>query len=909
MSDTPRPSKHTSRTPARGKGAGGKSAGGTGSGAKGSGIPDAPRKKAAWVGGAGAGGAQSGAKNGGAKKSSGTTKDGAAAKNGDPLTKGDAGAKKSFPGAKGAAAKGAGAKSSGTKSAGTKNSGARGSSGTRAAATLGAVSASGKKLAGGRAAKGGAKTGAAAKSGAASKTGAAAEDRRAARTSAAAAAAGGKRGRLASALNYPRAGRKSPWRWIPSLRLLLGAFALMVLAGVGLTAWVYETTDVPAPSDIAVAQTSRVYFSDGTTEMGTFSEINRTIIPSDQIPDSVKESVVASEDSTFYENRGISPRGILRALINNLSGGSRQGGSTITQQYVERYHTGTNTSYIGKVKEMVMAVKIDQELSKDEILSRYLNTIYFGRGAYGIQAAAQAYYGKDAKDLTDAEAAVIVATIPAPTAYDPANNHDKAVQLWDRVIERRVNVTKTLTPAEADALQYPEPIEGHKLNKMGGTNGYLVRQVQKELVKNGISEDELNQGGFTIVTSVDVGIQDNTVKAIDNLPDDRPENNRVGTVTIDPNTGAIKAMYGGPDYVQRSYNDAVDSHMMAGSIFKTFALVAALDDGYSLGSTWPGDSPRTFKGGWEVNNFNDVDYGSVTLTQATTNSVNTAYAALNIEMGPKKTRDMAVKLGLPEDTPGLGAEPSNVLGSASPTVMNMAGAYATLAAKGVRHEPYITQTVTRSDGSVRYEHQDKSEQVIDESVAINATVALQGPPSTGSARYVGKNMSGRPVAGKTGTSQSVRSAWFVGFTPQLVTAVGMFQPSADGKTEESLTPFGGEDIITGGTFPTEVWVDIMKPSLQGQEKLKFSKAVASKKKTKSGTEKTTKKSTKKATKKATTKAPTTTQAPEPTREPTPEPTPEPTTEAPAPEPTQEQPAPEQPTQEQPAATDPNAPQG
>lgn len=708
--------------------------------------------------------------------------------------------------------------------------------------------------------------------------GAAAESRAARRTTAA-------------VLNYPRAGTKRGWRWIPSLRMILGAAALLVIAGVGVLAWLYQTTEVPEPSDVAVAQTSRVYFNDGTTEMGTYSDINRTIIPSDQIPDTVKNAVVASEDSTFYENRGVSPRGIVRALVNNLRGGARQGGSTITQQYVERYYTGTNTSYAGKVKEMIMALKIDQELSKEEILSRYLNTIYFGRGAYGIQAAAQAYFGKDAKDLTEGEAAVLVALIPAPSAYDPAVNPDKATQLWKRVIDREVNETKALTPEQADAIQYPQTVPPAAKNRMGGTNGYLVRLVQRELVKQGMTEDELNRGGFTIVTTIDPAIQDHTVKAVEDLPDDRPAKNRVGTVTLDPSTGAIKGMYGGPDYVERSYNDAVDSHMQAGSIFKTFTLVAALDDGYSLNSTWDGNSPRTFgRQDWTVKNFGDYSYGTISLAEATTDSVNTAYGELNIDMGPEKTKAMAIRLGLPEDTAGLDDYPTNVLGSASPTVMNMAGAYATIAAQGVRHEPYVVQTVTRTDGSVRYEHQDKAEQVLDKDVAINATVALQGPPEDGSARYVGSHMSGRPVAGKTGTSESFRSAWFVGFTPQLVTAVGMFQPNDDGTAEESLTPFGGEDEITGGTFPTELWVGIMKPSLDGQEKLSFPKAVAtkSKKGTSSSSTTSTKASTRKATRRSTQAPAPTSEAPAPTQQTVPEPTTEPV------------PAPEPPASEQPA---------
>src|SRR5690606_9711201 len=310
---------------------------------------------------------------------------------------------------------------------------------------------------------------------------------------------------------------------------------------------------------------------------GQFSEINRTELPADEIPDSIKQAVVASEDSTFYENRGVSPRGIIRALVNNLSGGARQGGSTITMQYVERYYTGTETSYVGKAKEAVMALKIDQELSKDEILSRYLNTIYFGRGAYGVQEASQAYFGKDAKDLTEAEAALLVAVIPGPSTYDPANNPEKAVQLWDRVITRQVGQVQ-MTPAEADAIEFPETIDPKSENSLGGTKGYLLSQVRKELLAQGFTEDEINTGGFSIVSTIDPKVQESTVEAVENLPDSRPDNNRVGTVTLDPSTGAIRGMYGGPDYVSQAQNDATQSRMQAGSIFKTFTLIAALED-------------------------------------------------------------------------------------------------------------------------------------------------------------------------------------------------------------------------------------------------------------------------------------------------------------------------------------------
>ena len=703
-------------------------------------------------------------------------------------------------------------------------------------------------------------------------------------------------GGVAGALNYPRSRGRGALAWFPSLRMWLAAFALVVLAGLGGAFWLYSTTDVPKPNDVALAQTSTVYFADGKTKMGTFGDVNRTILPADQIPDSMKKALVASEDSTFYENRGVSPKGILRALINNLKGGSRQGASTITQQYVSNYYTSKSYgNYSAKVREMIMAIKIDQELPKDEIISRYLNTIYFGRGAYGVQAAAQAYFGKDAKDLTPAESALLVGIIPGPSLYDPAVNQSKAEQLWKRVVDREVNVTKALTPAQANALKFPKTISAKRKNSLKGPNGYLIRMAESELRRNGFTEESIQTGGFSIVTTIDKAVQDDTVQAIANMPHDRPADNRVGTVTIDPGTGAIKAMYGGPDYVAHPQNDATQSHMQAGSTFKAFALVAALENGYSLHQSWPGDSPGYFPG-WKVNNFGNTSYGNIDLVDATTNSVNTAYAALNLDMGAAKTHDAAVQLGVPANTPGLDKDPTNVLGTASPTVLTMAGAYATIAAGGVHHTPHLVAKVLRSDGSVRYESKVDSNRVIPEDVATNATVALQGPPSNGSARYVGQNMDGRAVAGKTGTSESFRSAWFIGFTPQLVTAVGMFQPSADGKTEETLTPFGGYPAMTGGTVPTRVWVDIMKPALDGKPQLDFPSEVSTgrSKRRSSDSSGDGNSGSQGTTPAPTTQAPPTTEAPQPTTQ---APAPQPTTQAPAPKPTTQAP---QPTTQAPA---------
>ncbi|MGQ4538463.1 transglycosylase domain-containing protein [Dermabacteraceae bacterium P7074] len=670
-------------------------------------------------------------------------------------------------------------------------------------------------------------------------------------------------------LNYPRAGKTNPWRWLPSLRLLVVGACVSVLAMLGLFALAYSLTKVPEPNQVALAQTTTVYFSDGKTQMGTFSDVNRTIIPENEIPQNIKDAVVASEDSTFYENRGISPKGIVRALINNLTGGARQGGSTLTQQYVENYYLGRTTGYLGKIKEALMALKADEQLSKDQILSRYLNTIYFGRGAYGVQQAAKEFFGKDAKDLTNSEAAMLVAIIPAPSAYDPAKNPKKAQQLWDRVVKRQVEVTKTLTAQQAAEMKFPEVKERVRKNRLGGTNGYLLSMVRSAMVKHGIDADKIDTGGYKIITTIDVNVQKNTVEAVAKLPKGRPENNRVGTMTLDPRSGAIRAAYGGPDYIKQQRNDATQARMQAGSIFKTFTLIAALRDGVSLGSQWPGNTPFVYRD-WTVKNFGNANYGNrIDLVSATAHSSNTAFAALNIDIGAGKTKETAELLGL-TDVPGLDSVPSNVLGSASPTVKQMAQAYGAIASGGVFHEAYILEKVTDPSGEVVYEHKDNGKRVLDEAVAANATVALQGPTGRGgTARQVGSSMD-RPVAGKTGTAEKFRAAWFVGYTPQLVTAVGMFQPSADGKVEEVLTPFGGERYITGGSFPAEIFVNIMKPSLKGEKVIPFPKRVYTK------AEKKEREST-------------------PTR-PAPRPAPEQPSEQPAPEQPSEQPQPEQPSE-------------
>jgi len=604
-------------------------------------------------------------------------------------------------------------------------------------------------------------------------------------------------------------------RWLPGWRFVLGAFLTVVALGAGAFALAYATIDVPEPDDFALAESTTVYYADGETEMGSFAEVDRQAVALDSLPEHVAHAVVASEDGSFYENPGVDARGLVRALWNNVRGLPTQGGSTLTQQYVERYYVGeTTTSYIGKFRETILALKTDQSQTKEEILQNYLNTIYFGRGAYGIEVAAQEYFGKSASELNVSESALLAAVIPAPSAWDPANDREAAEQRWNRVLNLMVE-DGWLSQADREAAEFPETIAPNEENIYGGPNGYLLQMVRNELVNEaGMSEEEIDTRGLDIVTTIDERSQEAAVQAVDNLPEDRPENNHVALVSIDPRNGGVVALYGGPDFVEQGQNDATQSRAQGGSTFKPFTLVAALENGLTLDSTFPSYSPMEIEGyDFAVENFDSpVNRGYIDVTEATVNSVNTVYAQMNVEVGPENTVDVATRAGLPEDTPGLVATPSNVLGPASPRPIDLATAYATFASQGVRHDTHILGEVRDADGNTIYQPDTDGERVFDQDVMADATYAMQQVVERGTG--VTASEIGRPAAGKTGSSNAYRSAWFSGFVPQLSTTVAMFQTGEDG-SEEVLSGFGGQSIISGSTFPTQVWRDYMAVATEG----------------------------------------------------------------------------------------------
>lgn len=625
------------------------------------------------------------------------------------------------------------------------------------------------------------------------------------RTSAGATAKSAKQGKKPKNKKKRSLGRKI------GLGVLIAILVAIILGSIGFIV-AYATTKVPQPGEFALAQKTTVYYADGESELGTFSEIDRTIIDTEDVPDYVGQAVVASEDRTFFTNSGIDVKGIVRAFINNVRGGDLQGASTLSQQYVERYYLDTTTSYAGKAKEAILALKINQQQSKDQILENYLNTIYFGRGAYGIEEAAKKYFGHSASDLTLAESAMLAGIIPAPSAWDPAVSPDMAKQRFDRVLSLMVE-DGWITQQQADETEFPEVIEMSTNSSMTGWRGHLMQQIRTELENRaGISPESLDSGGYKIISTLDKDLQAAAVQAVQDIPDDHDPNLQIALSSVNPENGEIYAEYAGADYQKRQSNSVTQDIAMAGSTMKPFGLLAYMDAGGTLDDMYDGNSPqeitdnRTGEVTPPLANYGGFSFGYVNMLRSTALSINTSYVAMNNEMGPEKTKEAAIRLGLPENTVGLDDNLRNILGSASPHNIDIARAYSTIASGGMKTTPHIVREVSKTDGTQVYQGPTSAEREYSAETVSAMLPGLQAAAEWGSADKA--SALGRPVAAKTGSSEENRSAQFAGFIPQMVTVVSMYQTSDDG-SEQSITPFGGEYEITGSTWPGTIWQNYM----------------------------------------------------------------------------------------------------
>ncbi|WP_188783514.1 transglycosylase domain-containing protein [Nocardioides phosphati] len=603
----------------------------------------------------------------------------------------------------------------------------------------------------------------------------------------------------------------------------------------------YKAIDVPSPNAAFQTQTTHVYYRGGHQEVGQFAQQKRDSIPFSEMPDLVKDAVVAAEDRTFWTNPGIDLKGIIRAALSNAKGNETQGASTITQQYVKILYLTQEHSYKRKIKEAIVARKVAKEQSKEEVLAGYLNTIYFGRGAYGIQAAAATWFGKDAKDLNLRESVVLASVINNPTLYDPANGEHNKQSLIDRtrhVLKGMVTMGK-ITPDEAERAgrHLPKFAKGRQGSVFAGQRGHAMALVKNELLRLGVAtQSEIDGGGLKIYTTLDKKVMKADEDAINQIRPDGVPQLHTAIANVEPGTGALRGFWGGQDYLKSQLNWALAGDKV-GSSFKPFALAAGLEAGYSLKDTFDGNSPYYYNGQgtgqYVVNEEAGHDWGPVNLIKATEKSINSAFADLTMSIpdGPDKIRETAYAMGIPKysarggvnnmfQSPGLEANSGIALGQATIAPVNMANAYATFANQGEAAKLYVIDKVVDRDGNVLYKHRTKTHRAIDADVSADATYAMQQVIKSGTATAAAAI--GRPAAGKTGTATSedpngghdfTSSAWFVGFTPQLSTAV-MYNRTGDRGQPLPLAGYISNEF--GGHYPAMTWAVAMREALEGE---------------------------------------------------------------------------------------------
>jgi membrane peptidoglycan carboxypeptidase len=619
-------------------------------------------------------------------------------------------------------------------------------------------------------------------------------------------------------------------RSVAKVLLVLGVVGALVAAAAFFV--LYQAIEIPDTNEDFETQTSLVYYDDGKSELGRYAEQNRISIPLDKMPQHLQDAVVAAENRTFWTDRGIDPKGILRAAFSNAQGNATQGASTITQQYVKILYLTQEQTLERKVKEAMLSLKLHRQQSKTQILEGYLNTIYFGRGAYGVQAAAKAFFDVEAKDLDLRQSAVLATVLNNPSKYDPANGKQARQDLkarYDYVLSSMAD-TGAISAGQADRAQRRLPAfpKIQAESQFGGQRGHVLTMVRDELVRLGFTEDEIEGGGLRVTTTF---TRKAMVAAEQGVLEAKPEGFgdkflHIGVASVEPGTGAVRGMYGGQDYLDSQINWAV-SGGQAGSTLKPSALVAAIRDGFSLKDTFEGNSPIVLDDGTDFENQGDTDYGSaISMVSATENSVNTAFIDMTDSMtnGPQKVLDAAEDLGLPpakptsrkapgfpNSSPGLEPTAGVALGSATVSPINVANAYATLANEGQAAEPYIIEKVVDRNGETRYTHKVKDDRAVDEDIAADVTYALQQVVASGSGTAA--QALGRPVAGKTGTATNgtgeVSSAWFTGYTPQLSTSVMYVR----GKGNEQLQ--GWLPSYFGGAYPAETWTAVMQRAMEG----------------------------------------------------------------------------------------------
>ena len=605
--------------------------------------------------------------------------------------------------------------------------------------------------------------------------------------------------------------------WWRITRVCLIVTGLFVIVGCGAFAFLYTTVEMPdAAKADAIDQGSTFYYNDGET---VFAErgVNRDPISYEEMVEGgehVVEAMISAEDRGFWTEPGVSISGTTRAVWSTITGQQVQGGSTITQQMVRNYYEGVSREQtVGrKLQEIIISIKVDQSETKEWVMEQYLNTIYFGRQAYGVQAAAEAYYHKNVDELTPEEAAFLAAAIQQPHYYGEADveTTPEMENRWEYVINGMVT-TGAITQSEADEMEFPapEPERPDMSEDLSGFKGYMLQEAMNELERLDFTEDMIQRHGYEIVTTFDEDMMEAAYETVEEtVPvEDLPEDVNLGLTTIDPATGEVLGFYGGHDYVANQYDSAFLGAAQAGSAFKPYVLATALEQGYGLNSRVDGRGPRDIQGS-RVQNAGNSPGGVMTLTQATQVSNNLGYIELAQEVGFEEIRQTAYDMGLPEGSiDDNQLVPVMPLGATSVRPVDQASGFGTFANEGVHVDAHVVKEIVTTDGEdVRPEVE--SNRALDEDTAADATHALQQVVNSGTGRSA--NLWSHPTAGKTGTTDDSVAAWFVGFTPQLSTAVGVYS----GNNEPFSIP--GHQI-SGGGLPATLWNNYMSRVMEDYE--------------------------------------------------------------------------------------------
>lgn len=619
--------------------------------------------------------------------------------------------------------------------------------------------------------------------------------------------------------NYPRKDKSGLMRFIPSLKQVLSlAFLGFGLAVIALAISV-RLISVPEASEISTAQTTILYYDDGLTELGRLGEANRVSVEFDQIPLLTQQAMLAAEDREFYEHGGFSIRGISRAVVTNLIGATGAGGgSTITQQYAKNAYLTQERTITRKLRELVLSIKLETIVSKDQILNDYLNTIYFGRGAYGIETAANQYFGKSVSQLDVSQSAVLASIVQAPNGLSPEENLAGLTSRWNYVLDGMV-AKGWISQEERTSITFPDIKPNEQVNVFGGPQGYLIEQVRQTMYENGITDDQINRLGLRVITTFNKIAQDAMITAVNEEgPTENIDGLRIGVASIRPETGEVVAIYGGSDYLENQFNNATQMIGQAGSTFKPFALAAGLENDVTLATTFSGKN-KTKVGTYEVVNYGDKSFGErITLLKATEDSVNSAYVELADSVGLETVFNSAKRAGIPADAVGMEPNLAFTLGTASPHVIDIAAAYATFASRGLQVSPSYIQSITTSSGEILYKLNPKPVQAFSTDIADTVNYALQKVVTSGTGKAA--KALGRPVAGKTGTTNDNKSALFAGYTPELATAVMFVKDGPDGQPM-TLSGTGGMTSVTGGSYPARIFTAYMKIALRDFPVQKF----------------------------------------------------------------------------------------